>query len=86
MLIGYLRTVMVNKENYYKKYNDHTKWLSLISSHFTKNYYLFHDNAQYIYIGCEKFLKTLVQVHFPVYALSKHKQNPSLKANGEKNG
>ena len=27
-------TVMVNKENYYREYKGHTKWLSLMSSHF----------------------------------------------------
>ena len=27
---------MVNKENYYQEYKGHTKWLSLISSHFKK--------------------------------------------------
>ena len=37
MLIRYPRTVMVNKENYYGEYKGHTKWLSLISSHFAKN-------------------------------------------------
>ena len=31
------RTVKVNKENYYQEYKGHTKWLSLISSHFAKN-------------------------------------------------
>ena len=31
------QTVMVNKENYYQEYKGHTKWLSLISSHFAKN-------------------------------------------------
>ena len=30
------RTVMVNKENYYREYKGHTKWLSLVSSHFAK--------------------------------------------------
>ena len=33
-------TVMVNKENYYREYKGHTKWLSLISSHFAKNIFL----------------------------------------------
>ena len=28
---------MVNKENYYQEYKGHTKWLSLISSHFAQN-------------------------------------------------
>ena len=36
-------------------------------------------------ISCAKYQKTLVkalvQIDFPVYALSKHKQNPNLKAN-----
>ena len=32
-----LDTLMVNKENYYREYKGHTKWLRLISSHFAKN-------------------------------------------------
>ena len=31
---------MVNKENYYQEYKGHTKWLSLISSHFEKKNFL----------------------------------------------
>ena len=32
--------VMVNKENYYGEYKGYTKWLSLINSHFAKNFFL----------------------------------------------
>ena len=39
-LLDTSRTVMVNKENYYRDYKGHTKWLSLISSHFAKNFFL----------------------------------------------
>ena len=49
-----------------------------------------HAHAQYIYTVCAKYqaasVKALVQADFPVYALSKHKQNPYLKANKKKNG
>ena len=127
-------TGMVNKENYYQEYKGHTKWLSLISSHFAKNNILartcsiylhvyclckvseiittlFNKNGQLdkvqsslgsssnIYIqylqtvlrqkmACKKkkkaSVKAMVQVDFPVHALSKHKQNPYLKANRKK--
>ena len=64
----------------------------LISSHFAKNIFfgmtLLHAHGQYIYIVCTKYqkasVKALVQVDFTVYALSKHKQNPYLKANRKK--
>ena len=73
MLIRYPRTVMVNKENYYREYKGHTKWLSLISSHFAKNtcfgMILNHEYAQYICIVGAKYqkasIKTLVQFDFP---------------------
>ena len=46
---------------------------------------LLHAHAQYIFTGYAKYqkasVKALVQVDFAVYALSKHKQNPYLKAN-----
>ena len=49
---------------------------------------LLHAHAQYIFIGYEKYqkasVKALVQVGFPVYALSKHKQNPCLKEKKKK--
>ena len=49
---------------------------------------LLHAHAQYIYIVYAKIqkasVKAPVQVDFPVYALSKHKQNPYLKANRKK--
>ena len=49
---------------------------------------LLHAHAQYIFIVCAKYqkasVKALVQVDFPLYALSKHKQNPFLKANRKK--
>ena len=52
------RTVMVNKENYYREYKGHTKWLSLISSHLAKNNFfgmtLLHAHAHYICIVCAK--------------------------------
>ena len=84
MLIRYHRTVMVNKENYYREYKGHTKWLSLISSHFAKNIFfgmiLLHAHAHYICIVCAKYqrasLKAVVQVDYLMYALSKHKHNP----------
>ena len=85
MLIRYLCTVMVNKENYY------TKWLSLISSHFAKNIFfgiLLHAHAHYICIVCAKYqkasVKALVQVDFLMYALSKNKHNPYLIGNSKK--
>ena len=47
-----------------------------------------HAHAQHIYIGCTKYqkasVKALVRVDFTVYALSKHKQNPYIKANRKK--
>ena len=47
-------TVMVNIENYYQEYKGHTKWLSLISSHFAINNFfgmtLLHAHAHYICI------------------------------------
>ena len=84
-------TVMVNKENYYWEYKGHTKWLSLISSHFAK-IFLFgmtlHAHAHYICIVYAKYqrasVKALVQVDFLMYALSKHKHNPYLIGNGGK--
>ena len=36
-LLDIPHTVMVNKDKYYGEYKGHTKWLSLISSHFAKN-------------------------------------------------
>ena len=34
---------MVNEENYYREYKGHTKWLSLISSHFAKTiFFVWH--------------------------------------------
>ena len=44
MLITYPRTVIVNKENYYRAYKGHTKWLCLISSHFAVNIF-WHDTS-----------------------------------------
>ena len=62
------RTVMVNKENYYRKYKGHTKWLSLISSHF----------ANYIcsvYAKCWRIsVKALAQVDFLMSALFNRKK------------
>ena len=50
---------------------------------------LLHEHAKYIFIGYAKYqkasVKALVQVDFPVYALSKHNQKPYLKANRKKN-
>ena len=47
-----------------------------------------YAHAQYIFIACAKYqkvsVKLLVQIDFPVYALSKHKQTPNLKANRDK--
>ena len=74
---------MVNKENYYREYKGHTKWLSLIYSHFApKNFFfsmtLLHAHAHYICILRAEYqrtsVKALVQVDFLMYALSnKHK-------------
>ena len=83
---------MVNKENYYREYKGHTKWLSLISSHFAKKKFFFgmtllHAHAHYICIVCAKCqrasVKALVQVDFLIYmyALSKNKHNPYLIEN-----
>ena len=51
---------------------------------------VFHQHAQYIFIVRTKYqkasVKVLVQVDVPVCALSKHRQNPYLKANRKKNG
>ena len=78
MLIRYYRTVMVNKEKYYREYKSHTKWLSLISSQFAKIFFfgmtLLHALTHYICIVCAKYQKAsveaLVQVDFLMYALS----------------
>ena len=65
MLIRYPRTVMVNKENYYREYKSHTKWLSLISNHFAQKYFFGHDTSwcsSYLYYMCkvsESFSKKL---------------------------
>ena len=83
---------MVNKENCYGEYKGHTKWLSLISSHFAKNIFfgttLLHAYAHYICIVCAKYkkasVKALVQVDFLMYALSKHKPKLYLIGNGKK--
>ena len=61
-----------------------------ISSHFAKRYIFcmtpLHAHAQYICIAYEKYqkasVKALVQVDFPVYALSKQKQNKKTGKNG----
>ena len=76
MLVRYPRTVTVNKENYYQEYKGHTKWLSLISSHFAKYSFsgmtLLHAHAHYICIVCAKYqkasVKALVQVDFLMYS------------------
>ena len=78
MLIRYTYTVMVNKENHYREYKGHTKWLSLISSHFAKIIFfgmtLLHAHAHYICIVCAKYrkasVKASVQADFLMYALS----------------
>ena len=74
---------MVTKDNYYQEYEGFAKLLNLISSHFVKRemYGMTRllPHAQYIYIICAKYpkaaVKALVQVDFPVYALSKYKTN-----------
>ena len=47
----------------------------------------FHAHAQYICIVYAKYqkapVKALVQVDFPVYALSKQKQNKKTRKNGQ---
>ena len=70
---------MVNKENYYLEYKGHTKWLSLICSHFAKKMFfgmtLLRAHAHYICIVCAKYqtvsVKALVQADFLMCALSK---------------
>ena len=42
------------------------------------------DGAHIVYAKYQKAVKALVQVDFPVYAVSKHKQNSYLKANRKK--
>ena len=91
MLVRYAHTVMVNKENYYREYKGHTKWLSLISSHFAKNIVFgmtLHAHAYYTCIVCAKYqkasVKALVQVDFLMLALPKHKHNPYLIGNRKK--
>ena len=76
-------TVMVNKENYYREYKSHTKWLSLISSHFANiiifgmTLHMLITSALYVHAKNQKAsVKALVQVDFLMYALSKHKYNP----------
>ena len=85
--------VTVNKENYYREYKGHTKWLSLISSHFAKDIFfgmtLLHAHAHYI---CLVYMckyqkassKAPLQVDFLMYALSKQKHNPYLIGNRKK--
>ena len=62
--------------------------LSLVHVHAQHIYRLLHAHIQYIHIVCAEYqkapVKALVQVHFPVYALSKHKESPYLKANRKK--
>ena len=55
MLIRYPRRVMVNKENCYREYKSHTKWISFISSHLPKNVFgvtLLHAHAHHICVVC----------------------------------
>ena len=76
----------------YREYKGHTKWLSLISSHFAKNIFfgmtLLHAYAHYICIVWAKYqkasVKAVLQVDFLMYALSKHKHNPYLIGNRKK--
>ena len=90
-LLNTPRTVMGNKENYYREYKDHTKWLScesLCQKYFFFGMTLLHAHAHYICIVCVKYqkasVKALVQVDFLMYALSKHKHNPYLLGNRKK--
>ena len=77
---------MVKKENYYPEYKGHTKWPSLISSHFGMT--PLHAHAHYICIVCAKYQKASVnaleQADFLMYAFSKHKRNPYLIENRKK--
>ena len=87
MLIRYPR-----KGKLLSRIQSHTKWLSLISSHFAKNFFfgmtLHHAHAHYICIVYAKYqkasVKALVQVDFLMDALSKRKHNPYLKGNMKK--
>ena len=45
-------TGMVNKENCCQEHKDHTKWLSLISSHFAKNNILACTCSIYLHVYC----------------------------------
>ena len=86
MLIRYPHTAMVNKENDYREYKGHTKWLSLISSHFfIKFMHMLIISVLYVQSIKRASVKALVQVDFLMYALdflmyelSKHKHNPYL--------
>ena len=68
LVIRYHRTVMGNRENYYGEYKGITKWLNLISSHFTKkkkkNIFFcmtrLHEHAGYILIAYAKYQKVSV--------------------------
>ena len=79
-------TVMVNKENYYQEYKGHTKWLSLICSHFAKKIVFawcsfMHMLIIHLFCMCkvsESFSKSSGTSCFLKYALSKHNHNPYL--------
>ena len=81
MLITYLRTVIVNKENYYQQYKGHTKWLSLISSYFAKNIF-WHDTSSCT--SCSLYLYCICKVSESFSKSSKHKHNPYLVGNSKK--
>ena len=82
MLIRYHSTVMVNKENYYGEYKGHTKWLSLISSHFAENIFfgmtLLHAHAHYICIVCAKYEKDSVKVWCKLISSCMHYQRTNI--------
>ena len=68
-LLDIPRTVMVNKENYYREYKGHTKWLNLISSRFAKTIF-WRDTSLctcslYLYGMCkvsESFSKSITPI------------------------
>ena len=73
MLITYPRTVIVNKENYYRAYKGHTKWLSLIKSHFAKSIFCFlawHFFMHLMFIISVLYMQSIRKFQYTVKALS----------------
>ena len=51
-----------------------------------QKFFLAHHFFMYMLSIFLLLVQSIIQIDFPVYALSKHKQNPNLKANRGKNG